>query len=283
MRKKLGQHFLIDQTVVARILSLARITPTDRVLEIGPGKGVLTYPLAEQVCQLTAIEYDPLLAEALQKRFADHAHVRILYGDARYIEYSDVFPAEASPRQRVKIVANLPYYAATPIMLALFLHRKHFGMGTFMFQKEVAERLTASPGSKAYGSLSVITQFYSEPYYGFSVPPQAFHPQPKVDSAVITVHIHETPPIHVDDQDFFTRLVKQAFSTRRKTLKNALTKGTSAICTLTQLQHACSELELDDRIRGTKKLSVEDFANLCNILIRLQHPERKEKQCAKLF
>jgi len=267
VRKKLGQHFLIDQTVVAHILSSAQITSTDHILEIGPGKGVLTHPLAEQARQLTAIEYDPLLAEALQKRFVDDEHVHILCGDARYFDYTDLFQEEGSPRQRVKIVANLPYYAATPIMLALFPHRKRFGKGIFMFQKEVAERLTASPGSKAYGSLSVITQFYSEPQYGFSVPPQAFRPQPKVDSAVITIHLYETPPLQVDDHDFFTRLVKYAFATRRKTLKNALTKSRPAFCTPAQFHHACDILGIDGRIRG-EELSVEDFTNLCNTFIR---------------
>ncbi len=267
MRKKLGQHFLIDQTIVARILSSAHIESTDCVLEIGPGRGVLTNPLAEQVRQLTAIEYDPLLAETLRQRFADCEHVHILYGDARRLDYADLFQEEMSWQQRVKIVANLPYYAATPIMLALFQHRTRFGRGTFMFQQEVAERLTASPGSKAYGSLSVITQFYSETHYDFSVPPQAFRPRPKVDSAVITLRLHETPLSHVDDQDFFIRLVKQAFATRRKTLKNTLTKGAPAICTSTQLHDAYDELRFDERIRG-EELSVNDFANLCNILTR---------------
>lgn len=270
MRRKLGQHFLRDEDVVARILATADIQTNDYILEIGPGQGILTVPLARQAKWLLAIEHDPALAKSLQQRFAGQEHVRILHDDARHINYQMLVSEELSLKQRVKVVANLPYYAATPILLALFQHSKLFEQCIFMFQKEVAERLTASPGTKAYGALSVVTQYYSEPHYCFSVAPMAFRPPPRVESAVVILRFFEHPRVDVADQDYFFQLVRYAFMTRRKTLKNALVKSGSDLCSLEQLYDAYNELGFHERIRG-EELSIEEFARLCNVLIRLRH------------
>ncbi len=269
MRRKLGQHFLTDTHIVARILHLAAIPAADAVLEIGPGHGILTTELARTAAQVVAIEYDPVLAEQLQHQFRHVAHVHILKGDARSIKYENVLSKYISRPQRLNVVANLPYYAAVPILKTLFRDRFLFSQGTFMFQKEVAGRITASPGSKSYGALSLLVQYYSDPYYGFLVPPRAFRPRPQVDSAVLTLHFCEHPRVHVLDEDYFFQLVKCAFLTRRKTLKNSLIKNKAALFPLHFLESAMKELHFHARIRA-EELSIEDFANLCNVLLRLQ-------------
>ena len=265
MRQKLGQHFLIDHHVIEQILSTTQIEERDCIVEIGPGKGVLTDELASQARRLIAIEYDPVLFEALESRFAGQHHVQILHADARRVNYREIFPECKRSAQRVKIVANLPYYAATPIMLSLFDFADIFHSCTLMFQKEVAERISASPGTKAYGTLAVLAQYHSEPRYCFSVPPQAFRPPPKVESAVVHLRFSKKPRVQVIDQLHFFSLVKAAFLSRRKTLKNALVRGKSRVCTHEQLLTAFKELDIDEHIRG-EKLSLDDFARLSNIL-----------------
>lgn len=265
MRQKLGQHFLIDPHIVDRILSTAQIDEYDCLVEIGPGKGVLTGALAAQARRLIAIEYDPGFAEALQARFAGQSHVHILHADARNVNYAELFPEHERSTQRVKVVANLPYYAATPIMISLFDSVDIFHSCTLMFQKEVAERISASPGTKAYGTLSVLAHYHSEPRYCFSVPPQAFRPPPKVESAVVHLQFSKTPRVQVLDQVYFFQLVKAAFISRRKTLKNSLLKGEANVCSPEQLSAAFEELGFDERIRG-EKLSLDDFARLSNVL-----------------
>ena len=270
MRRKLGQHFLIDQEIITRILDSADIRSEDQVLEIGPGKGDLTFSLARQAKQLIAVEYDPQLAEELRRQFTGQDHVRIVRADARYLRYEELFPESPAWSQRVKIVANLPYYAAVPIVLSIFRYPQMFSTCTLMFQKEVAERITASPGNKSYGSLSVVAQYYSKPEYCFSVSPRAFRPRPKVESAVITLRFLDQPRVEVLDPEFFFQLVKYAFLTRRKTLKNSLAKHGAGLFPADLLQQAFESLHLHPYIRG-EELSVEDFANLSNVLIQLQH------------
>ena len=268
MRQKLGQHFLIDPHVVERILLTTQIEEDDCIVEIGPGKGVLTEALAARARRLIAIEYDPALAETLQARFAGRTQVHILHADARSVNYAELFQEHAVATQHIKIVANLPYYAATPIMLSLLDFANLFYSCTLMFQKEVAERISAVPGTKAYGTLSVLAQYYSEARYCFSVPPQAFRPPPKVESAVVHLQCSNTPRVYVIDQAHFFSLVKAAFLSRRKTLKNALVKGTARLCTQEQLLAAFNDLGFDERIRG-EKLSLDDFARLSNTLINM--------------
>ncbi len=265
MRRKLGQHFLRDPHIVARILTTANIEKDDVVLEIGPGNGILTASLARQAQYLTTVEYDSELIHALRQQFAAQSHVRIVQGDARQIKYADLFAGVPLLNRRIKIVANLPYYAATPILLAIFQSAAIVDTCTFMFQQEVAERLTAAPTCKAYGTLSVLTQYYSEPRYCFSVPPGAFRPPPKVTSAVIHLRFFDHPRVQVRDPAYFFRLVRAAFQTRRKTLKNSLAKYSPGICSVSQLAYAYKQLGFDERIRA-EELSIEDFASLSNFL-----------------
>ncbi len=275
MRRKLGQHFLIDKKVIARIFRIAAISADDCVLEIGPGQGILTNYLASKAKQLIAIEYDPILAEHLHKQFGGQEHVRILRADARHIRYEKIFSGSGSRKHSIKVVANLPYYAAIPIMKRLFGDSRLFSECTLMFQKEVAERITASPGNKSYGSLSVAAQYYGVPEYRFLVPSRAFRPPPNVESAVITLHFLDYPRVEVLDQEYFFQLVKCAFLTRRKTLKNSLMKSGSGRFLPDLLRAAFEELHFHKHIRG-EELSVEDFANLSNMLVRMQ-------KCEKLF
>jgi 16S rRNA (adenine1518-N6/adenine1519-N6)-dimethyltransferase len=270
VRQKLGQHFLKDEGIIARILSTAEVSPDDRILEIGPGRGSLTCSLARQAKQFIAIEYDTTLVEYLQQRFAEQGHIRIIQADARYFNYEELLQfTDKSGIQRLKLIANLPYYAAVPIMLSIFRYSHVFSQCIFMFQKEVAERITATPGTKSYGSLSVAAQYYSKPSYCFSVPPRAFQPPPKVDSAVVSLKFFDHPCVDVLDQQHFFQLVKCAFLTRRKTLKNSLTKQKANFFPKELLLSAFEALHFHERIRG-EELSIQDFANLSNLLIKMQ-------------
>jgi 16S rRNA (adenine1518-N6/adenine1519-N6)-dimethyltransferase len=272
VRRKLGQHFLTDKKIIDRILHTAQITSQDWALEIGPGNGGLTSSLARQAKQLIAVEYDVELASNLQQAFAGYQNVRILQADARDLDYGDLFSDCEVQESGVKVVANLPYYAAVPILFSLFRYVHVFSECTLMFQKEVAERITASPGNKSYGSLSVATQYYSEPAYCFSIPPQAFRPRPQVDSAVVQLHFLKQPRIAVLDQEHFFQLIKCSFRSRRKTLKNSLAKNCAKGFSKHLLHIAYEQLDFSENIRG-EELSLEDFANLSNFLITMQRSQ----------
>lgn len=277
MRKKLGQHFLTDRRVITRILETAQLTDQDRVVEIGPGNGILTTALAEQVAQLTAIEYDAALAAALQQTFADAPHVRVIHADARVVDYAALFSLAAG---RLKVVANLPYYAAVPILFHLLTYPALFSDAFLMFQKEVAERLTAVPGTKAYGPLSVAAQYYSRPEWGFSIAPEAFRPSPRVDSAVVKLHFFDRPRVSVQDQDAFFHLVQCAFRSRRKTLKNSLAKNCAPRFPMPLLSRAFARLGLPEQVRG-ETLSLAQFAALSNVLVTLQSPQKTSDSCGE--
>jgi 16S rRNA (adenine1518-N6/adenine1519-N6)-dimethyltransferase len=269
VRRKLGQHFLTDKRIIHRILSTANITSQDRVLEIGPGNGVLTFLLARQAKQLIAIEYDPELADHLQQAFAGQHHIRILRADARYTDYAGLLSSSGGQEPKVKIVANLPYYAAVPILLSILGNAYLFKECTLMFQKEVAERITASPGNKSYGPLALTVRYYAEPEFCFSIPPQAFRPRPSVESAVIKLHFLDHPRIKVRDQESFFHLIKCSFRSRRKTMKNSLAKHCDNQFPRYLLNIAYERLHLPQNIRG-EELSIEDFANLSNFLVSVQ-------------
>ncbi len=272
MRRKLGQHFLTDRQSITRIIEIAGATHDDRVVEIGPGLGSLTGLLAESAGELVAIEYDGELARQLQQTFANYAHVRILHADARKICYATLFPAESVPERQdigLKIVANLPYYAAVPILLTIFRDASTIDSCTLMFQQEVAERLAAVPGCKAYGLLSVTAQYYSTVRYCFSLPPQAFRPPPKVTSAVVQLRVSPQPNVAVVDEDLFFHLVRGAFQSRRKTLKNALAAYRADLFPAGLLAQAFSDLHLKENVRG-EALSLEEFSELSNYCARFQ-------------
>lgn len=270
MRRKLGQHFLIQQEVVGRILSAATIAADDIVLEIGPGKGSVTRFLAKECHQLIALEYDSALVSMLHEKFTDEEHVFIVHGDARRIDYSALFEEyKISPSFKVKIVANLPYYAATHILLQLCRNGALFSDGILMFQKEVAERITASPGNKAYGSLSIFAQYYTIPTYCFTVPSRAFFPPPKVESAVIKLHFRKFSEISVLNEKHFFQLVKDAFLSRRKTLFNALSKNNPALFPANILEEGFNHLQFSKQVRA-EQLAINDFASLSNFFVSNQ-------------
>lgn len=247
--KALGQNFLIDHGAVRGIVEAAELAPEETVLEIGPGKGVLTAALAEKAGQVIALEFDRHLAEQLTRDFAAVDNVRIIHADA--LEY----PLETLPAP-LKVVANLPYSVATPILFKLLENRHRLSRMVLMFQKEVAERILAEPGGRDYGVLSVMVQAFTRPELEFILPPEAFRPRPKVDSAVVSFEIPSAPRVALADEAVFRRVVKAAFSQRRKTLRNSL----KAL-----LGERTEEVLLRvgiDPMRRAETLTLEEFARL---------------------
>lgn len=258
MSKKLGQNFLIDEHVVRNIVEAANLTPGDAVLEIGPGIGTLTQGLAEAGGKVTAVEIDRRLIEVLGKTLEGYENIKIVHGDILRI---DVAKEVMSPRY--KVVANLPYYITTPIIMGLLEARMPIDVLVTMVQKEVAERMVAVPGTKDYGSLSVAVQYYTQPEIMFLVPPASFIPPPAVDSAVIRCTVREKPPVEVNERVFF-RVVKAAFAQRRKTLSNTLkTTGVPA----DTLRVILDKAGIDGTRRG-ETLSLQEFAAIANAWIQ---------------
>lgn len=218
--KRLGQNFLVDEGVVADIVAAAAIEPGDAVLEIGPGIGTLTQGLAEAGAAVTAVELDARLVTVLGQTLAGYDNVRLVHGDILKVDIS-----REMTKTPYKVVANLPYYITTPILMRLLEQRLPISLLVTMVQKEVAERMVAKPGGKDYGALSVAVQYYTEPEVVFTVPPKAFIPAPAVESAVIRCAVRPEPPVKVADERMFFRTVKAAFAQRRKTLANALKAG----------------------------------------------------------
>jgi len=221
--RALGQHFLRDRSVVDRIVDLVAPTARDLVVEIGPGRGALTETLAGRAGRLLTLEIDAALAATLQARFAGSRHVEVRQADARQFDYRALRALD--PAGRVLVVGNLPYSVGKPILAALVEAAPAIDEMALMLQKEVAERVAAEPGGKTYGALSVLTQVAVAPRLAFSVPPGAFSPPPLVDSAVLHLVAHRTPPVPVADPTRFASVVRAAFSQRRKSLANALAAG----------------------------------------------------------
>jgi len=254
-KKTLGQNFLKDPHYLAKIVNSAQIGPRDLVLEIGPGFGYLTHALADRGGKVLALELDERLIPLLRKEFADSRNVEIVQVDALEYPYDSL-------TGKWKVVANLPYYISTPIIQKLLRHRDKFDTLTLMLQKEVAERIASPPGGKEYGFLSVLVQLYAEPRIEFMVPAGAFTPKPDVDSAVITLAMRCTPTATLGDEGYFLRVVKAAFSQRRKTLRNSLRQLDSP----TERMAAVLDKTGIDLNRRAETLSVEEFAVLADFL-----------------
>lgn len=253
--KKLGQNFLIDESVVRRIVEAAELTADDTVLEVGPGIGTLTQGLAESNAQVVAVELDKRLLPVLDVTLEGYDNVRIVNGDILKVDIMKEVGAE-----NFKVCANLPYYITTPIIFALLEKRLPMERLVAMVQKEVAERMAAKPGGRDYGALSVAIQYFTEPEIAFIVPPDSFIPAPAVDSAVIVCKRRKQPPVQVCDEALFFRVVKAAFSMRRKMLNNALKNmGISG----EQCQKWLELAGIDGKRRG-ETLTLEDFAALTN-------------------
>jgi 16S rRNA (adenine1518-N6/adenine1519-N6)-dimethyltransferase len=268
-RKKWGQHFLVDRRVVQCLITAAEIKPNEIVLEIGPGLGALTRELARCAAKLYLVEIDPELVRRLHEEFAGKEHVIVIAGDFLLLNLSAAFPEE-----KIKVVANLPYNVATPILFRLIAERQRFPQVMVTLQKEVAERLSAAPGSKAYGALSVLVQLYARVEKKFVVAPGSFSPPPQVESQVVFLTLQEAQRVPLADEEVFRRVVRAAFGQRRKTLRNALKGLLSNVA-----QDPFLQTGIDPSRRG-ETLSLEEFAALANSVTRHLQTEIKKAGCA---
>ena len=263
LSKRLGQNFLISEQAVNQIVASASLSSQDTVLEIGPGIGTLTQGLAETGARVVAVELDAKLVEVLATTLAGYDNIRVVHGDILKTDISREIQAK-----KYKVVANLPYYITTPIIMTLLERRLPIELLVTMVQKEVAQRMTASPGGKDYGALSVAVQYYTDPELLFDVPPNAFIPAPAVDSSVVRCTVREKPPVDIVDERQFFRIVKGAFSQRRKTLANALkTTGLSSGHIAAMLEQA----QINPMRRG-ETLSLAEFAAIANAWNSIEKP-----------
>ncbi len=262
LKRSLGQNLLVDDTVLSQIIGAAEITSQDTVVEIGAGLGALTEKLAEEANQVVAIELDRRLISVLEDVLAEYNNIELIEGDARKVDFDQLAGTN------YKVVANLPYNVANPIIMRVLEEDFNVDDLTVMVQKEVAARMTADPGGKEYGILSIAMQYYSDPVFQFTVPPTAFIPPPKVESAVINCQVREEPKIKVKDEEFFFKVVRAAFQQRRKTIRNALRKAANLDLTTEVVDEALQRAEIDSRRRG-EKLSITKFGTLSNQLFGL--------------
>lgn len=258
-KKKFGQNFLIDGRVLDRIVQGAGITKEDDVLEIGPGIGALTQVLCEAARHVRAVEIDRELIPILEKSLSDYDNVDVINADIMDTELRDLYPGP------FKVVANLPYYITTPIVMKLLESDADIESITVMVQKEVAERMQAAPGGKDYGVLTLSVAYHAEAEIIANVPPNCFMPRPDVSSAVIKLRRRAEPAVTPRSPDHMFRLIRAAFSQRRKTLINAVSNDVSLGLPKAELEAALQELGLDTRIRG-ERLSLQDFSDLSDIL-----------------
>lgn len=265
-QKKFGQNFLIDTHVLERIIQEAGITKDDFVLEIGPGIGTMTQYLCESAREVVAVEIDknliPILADTLQ----DYQNVTVLNEDILKVDIN-ALAQEKNGGAPIKVVANLPYYITTPIIMGLFESHVPIESITVMVQKEVADRMQVGPGTKDYGALSLAVQYYAKPEIVANVPPNCFMPRPNVGSAVIRLTCHEKPPVQVDDEKLMFSLIRASFNQRRKTLANGLNNAPDIHLSKEAIQESIAELGVPAGIRG-EALTLEQFAALSNIIAK---------------
>lgn len=265
-QKKFGQNFLIDTHVLEKIISAAGITKEDCVLEIGPGIGTMTQYLAENAGQVVAVEIDKNLIPILGETLAGYENVTVINEDILKVDIKSLADQYNGGRP-IKVVANLPYYITTPIIMGLFESDVPIDNITVMVQKEVADRMKEGPGSKDYGALSLAVQYYAEPEIVANVPPNCFIPRPNVGSAVIRLTRHKEMPVQVNDPALMFRIIRASFNQRRKTLQNGLNNSPELPYSKEQVALAIEEMGLSPSVRG-EALSLEQFARLSDILGR---------------
>lgn len=263
-QKKFGQNFLIDTHVLEKIIKAAGITKEDCVLEIGPGIGTMTQYLAESAGRVVAVEIDRNLIPILGETLADYDNVTVINEDILKVDIK-ALADEYNGGRPIKVVANLPYYITTPIIMGLFESNVPIDNITVMVQKEVADRMKEGPGSKDYGALSLAVQYYAEPEIVANVPPNCFIPRPNVGSAVIRLTRHKTMPVEVKDPELMFRMIRASFNQRRKTLQNGLSNSPELSFTKEQIAGAIESLGLPAAVRG-EALSLAQFAALSDIL-----------------
>lgn len=261
-QKKFGQNFLIDTHVLDKIISAAHITNEDMVLEIGPGIGTMTQYLAEAAGKVIAVEIDKNLIPILSDTLSEYQNVRIINEDVLKLDLRKLADEENGGKA-IKVVANLPYYITTPIIMGLFENHVSVESITVMVQKEVADRMQTGPGSKDYGALSLAVQYYAEPYIVANVPPNCFMPRPKVGSAVIRLTRHKEPPVEVKDEKLMFDIIRASFNQRRKTLANGLNNSDKITCSKEIITEAIEKLGKGPSVRG-EALSLQEFASLSN-------------------
>ncbi len=261
-QKKFGQNFLIDPHVLEKIISAAGITKEDCVLEIGPGIGTMTQYLAESAGEVIAVEIDANLIPILSDTLSEYTNVTVINEDILKVDVARL-AEEKNGGRPIKVVANLPYYITTPIIMGLFESHVPLDSITIMVQKEVADRMQTGPGSKDYGALSLAVQYYAKPEIVANVPPNCFIPRPNVGSAVIRLTRHTNPPVEVEDEHFLFSVIRASFNQRRKTLVNGLSNG--GIASKEAVSQALADMELPACIRG-EALTLSQFATLSNLL-----------------
>ena len=263
-QKKFGQNFLIDTHVLDKIIASAEITKDDMVLEIGPGIGTMTQYLACAAGKVVAVEIDKTLIPILEDTLSEYDNVQIINQDVLKVNLAKLAEEENGGKP-IKVVANLPYYITTPIIMGLFENHVPLKSITVMVQKEVADRMQVGPGTKDYGALSLAVQYYAKPYIVANVPPNCFMPRPKVGSAVIRLERYEEPPVQVADEKLMFRIIRASFNQRRKTLVNGLKNSPEIQFSKEEIEAAIETLGKGASVRG-EALILEEFARLSNIL-----------------
>lgn len=263
-KKKYGQNFLIDSGVLEGIIEAAQVTEDDFVLEIGPGIGTLTQYLAASARKVCAVEIDKNLLPVLEETLSGFDNAEVLSADILKTDIGKIAEEENEGRP-IRVVANLPYYITTPIIMSLLEGKAPMKSMTVMVQKEVADRMQAQPGSKIYGALSLAVQYYSNPKVNFIVHPDSFMPQPGVDSAVVTLNCYEEPPVSVKDEKLLFDLIRASFHQRRKKLSNGIANYPDLAFSREEAEAALEKIGLSAGIRG-ERLSLQQFADLANAL-----------------
>ncbi|MCR5001214.1 MAG: 16S rRNA (adenine(1518)-N(6)/adenine(1519)-N(6))-dimethyltransferase RsmA [Lachnospiraceae bacterium] len=264
-QKRFGQNFLTDSHVLDRITDAADITEKDHVIEIGPGIGSMTQYLCERAGRVTAVEIDRDLIPILEETLRDYKNVRIINDDILKVDIDELLTVDGRIT-KAKVVANLPYYITTPIIMGLLEGHVPLESITVMVQKEVAERMTAGPGGKEYGALSLAVRYYTDSHIVANVPPNCFIPRPKVGSAVIKLDVYDKPPVSVSDEALMFKLIRAAFNQRRKTLANSIANAAEIDFSKENVIKALTCLKLNENIRG-EALDLVDYAHLTDALI----------------
>ncbi len=267
-QKRFGQNFLIDTHVLEKIISASEITKEDFVLEIGPGIGTMTQYLADSAREVTAVEIDDALIPILKDTLKEWDNVSVIHGDILKTDINKI-ANEKNGGKPIKVVANLPYYITTPIIMGLFENEVPIESITIMVQKEVADRMQVGPGTKDYGALSLAVQYYAKPQIVANVPPNCFMPRPNVGSAVIKLTRHQEKPVDVKDEKLMFRLIRASFNQRRKTLVNGLKNSSELNYSKEEIEQALNKCELNLNIRG-EALTLEQFAALANAFTDLR-------------
>ena len=268
-KKKFGQNFLIDDHVINKIINGAEVTKDDFVLEIGPGIGTMTQYLCENAREVAAVEIDTKLIPILGETLSAYDNVTVINEDILKVDMR-ALALEKNGGKPIKVVANLPYYITTPIIMGLFESKVPIDNITVMVQKEVADRMKVGPGSKDYGALSLAVQYYAKPYLVANVPANCFIPRPNVDSAVIRLSRHEEPVVHVEDETLMFNIIRASFNQRRKTLQNGLKNSGLFPLSKDEIVESIVEAGLPETVRG-EALTLEQFAQLASIMYHKIH------------